>query len=635
MRFPHKPSALRLKPSHGHGPLAQPWLVAFLLSAIMAMLAMTGCQPPPKPERGNYPLPEDVEIADCEPGKYGGIFVLTEATEPKTFNFLVPGDASSSAAQSRFQSGLVGFDPMTQSPIPALAKSWEISEDKKTYTFALRRGVRWSDGEPFSADDVLFTFDAIFANRIDPQTGEPMLDPQTGQPVPRFPNRYIAQYTIGGERIRYEKVDDFTVRFTTPTLYSPFINDIGFVPIIPRHKLLPYYEDGTLQQQWTSQTAIDTPQELVGTGPFRIFSYRPGERIVFAPNPHYWRADPEGQRLPYLDFLIVQFVTDQNTETVLFATGQTDAAGIAATDVPWVKRGEEPFDFTLYDRGPSPAASFMWFNQHRGKNAEGKPYVAPHKLAWFTDRRFRQAVMYAFDREGIVEGVYLGRAEPLDSVISQGNPKWHNPDVRRYRLNRERSRELLREAGFSWRPDGRLIDAKGNPVEFELLAFDGGQRISGITTTFQENMKEIGINVRLSMVDFGVVLQRISNSFDYDMAIIGWGSSAGATDPSGGKALFRSDGIFHMWHPAQSQPATPWEARIDAIIDEQERTFDEDERIRLFHELQDIFAEELPLFYLIAPYGYAGLKNHWRNVKIPPSGTLIWNLDEYWTPNAE
>jgi peptide/nickel transport system substrate-binding protein len=206
--------------------------------------------------------------------------------------------------------------------------------------------LRWSDGEPFTANDVIFTFDAIFDKR--------------------YPNRYSQQYTIAGQPLRYEKVDDHTLRFTTPEVYAPFLTDIGYASIMPRHKLITSFEDGTLQKRWTSQTAIDTPQEVVGTGPFRIFSYQAGERMVLAPNPHYWRADSIGQRLPYVDFLIAQFVPSPNTETVMFATGQTDASAVSVTDVAWVSEAAKTYDFTIYDRGPDSGISFLWFNQNPG-----------------------------------------------------------------------------------------------------------------------------------------------------------------------------------------------------------------------------------------------------------------------------
>ncbi|MGE9293370.1 MAG: ABC transporter substrate-binding protein, partial [Puniceicoccales bacterium] len=171
----------------------------------------------------------------------------------------------------------------------------------------------------------------------------------------------------------------------------------------------------------------------------------------------------------------------------------------------------------------------------------------------------------------------------------------------------------------------------GHPVEIELLVFDGSQRMTEMATTLKENLATIGIALRINYVDFAVVIQKIDNTFDYEMSAIGWGSSAGATDPSGSKALYASSGIYHIWNPKQETPATEWEARIDELITAQEKTFDEAERVQLFGEIQTIMAEELPLLYLMTPYGYSGVRNKWKNVVVPPSGTLLWNLDELWT----
>jgi len=579
----------------------------------------SACSPPIEIERTDYPLPEDVEITDASLGERGEIFILSEKSEPNSFNFLSIEDAYSREAISRIFDGLINYDAIEEKHIPGLAKSWEVSEDNKSYTFQLRRGVLWSDGEPFTADDVIFTFDAIFAKAPNPETG--ILEP-------RYPSRYIGQYTIAGEPIKYEKIDDYTIRLTTADIYAPFINDVGFVTIIPKHVLNESFKDGSLLKRWTTQTAIESPHEIVGTGPFSIYSYRPGERLVLKPNLHYWRADKSGQRLPYVSFLIYKYVADFNTQTVLFATGQTDAAGISATNVAWISESEKRFDFTIHDRGPDTGISFIWFNMHPGKNKDGENYLESHKLNWFREKKFRQAVSYGINRPGIVKAVYFGRAKPLSSIISPANKKWHNAHTKKYDYNPDKSKNLLQEAGFTYRNDGILADENGIPVEFELLVPDGSQRSSAISTTFMENMKAIGINVRLSYIDFGALIDRTGKTFAYDAAMMAF---TGGGDPSGGKAMYRSDGFLHLWHPEQSEPATAWEARIDEIIDAQERTLDESKRIELIHEMQNIFSDQMPLIYLVTPNAYSGVKNKWNNIQVPPIGSILWNLDEIWT----
>ncbi len=593
-----------------------------------AWLGLSGCgeslsREAPEPDPN---LPEDVDIAKCEAGEYGGVLTLADTTEPKTFNPLVRADQASSSAQGRFLDGLITRDLVTQEYKGALAKSWERSEDNLTYTFHLRRGVKWSDGEPFDADDVIFSLNCVFATVEEDATGD-------GPGKPRFPSRYFQQFTIDGRLITYAKVDSHTVTITTPRPYSPFINDIQSIRILPEHKLGRYFEDGTLMEQWSTKTAIDSPEELVGTGAFQVLGFRPGERITYTRNPHYWRATAEGQRLPFIDFLVTIFVKQGTVGTLRFTKGELDASGIPADDLPWVAPAADAQGFRIIERGPSASIFMMFFNQHRGKNDEGEPYMEPHKLRWFTDKRFRQAVLYGFNRQGIIEGVYFGHATHLDSVISAGNPKWHNPDTRKYRYNPEKAMALLEEAGFRKNAEGKLIDVEGIPVEFEFLSYDGSRAVTSLATSLKEDLARLGIEVQISFVDFGAVLNRTGDTFDYDLSIIGWGSTGGAGDPSGSKVLFRSDGIFHLWHPEQTEPATPWEARIDELIDLQEQTFDEQKRIAYFAEVQEIFAEELPLLFMVTGTGFVGIRNEWRNVRVPPSGSILWNIDELWTVN--
>ncbi|MBL6838989.1 MAG: ABC transporter substrate-binding protein, partial [Puniceicoccaceae bacterium] len=292
------------------------------------------------------------------------------------------------------------------------------------------------------------------------------------------------------------------------------------------------------------------------------------------------------------------------------------------------------YDFTIFERGPSASVNFFWFNQHRGMNDKGEPYVPPHKLRWFTDKRFRQAVLHGLNRQGMINALLFGKGEPLTSIIPPAQGKWHHPNLPRYEYDPERARELLREAGFSWNDKGRLIDSEGLPVEFTLLLVESAS-YDKIGVTFVENMKELGMFVKMERADFATLLRRTDDTFNYDITMLGWGSSSAAYDPSGSKALYLSSGQYHQWHPEQIEPATEWEARIDELIGLQERTLDMDQRIAYMHEVQAIMAEQLPLLYGFTPYGYVGVKNKWRNIYVPAAGTSLWNIEEIWTPEPE
>ncbi|MDP4879791.1 MAG: ABC transporter substrate-binding protein, partial [Opitutales bacterium] len=215
------------------------------------MLLIAGCSEPPQVNRGDHPIPEDAVIADCEPGQYGGIFIINESSPPKTFNFLVPGDLSTNAIQGKFYASLVKFNPRTESVGPYLAKSWEVSDDSQTFTFHLRKGVKWSDGAPFSADDVVFTFDLIFADEADPKTGKLR---------PIFPSRSYEEMKVNGEKPIYTKLDDYTFQVSLPSVFAPFLLSMEDVLILPKHKLGFSLEDRSFFKQWSTQTAIEHPE---------------------------------------------------------------------------------------------------------------------------------------------------------------------------------------------------------------------------------------------------------------------------------------------------------------------------------------------------------------------------------------
>ncbi len=579
-------------------------------SIIITIAFFVGCKRNEIPplERIRHPWPEDALVSPFPPGKVGGHYIQVMMSEPNTFNPLIAEDAASSAAMGPLQGTLLRYNPITEDFEPGLAKEWEISPCQTRFTFHLRRGVRWSDGTPFTADDVLFTFQAIYD--------------------PRYPNRKSTEFKIDGKPFEVSKSDDYTIHIKTPDIFAPFLLYVGAgQEILPKHKLESAYADGRLLKAWTIGTAKENPDELVSLGMFRLVSYRPGERMIYEANPHFWMIDENGIRLPYIDRMIVRFVKDATAAAVAFATGQTDSAGITPDNVEWMRKNESIHDYTIHDRGPSTTSSFIWFNQNPGTNSRGQPFVDPIKRAWFEDQRFRQAVSYGIDRQGIVDGVLFGRGAPLWGPESPSNRKWFNPHVRQYPYNPERARQLLTEAGFSWDGNGRLIDSKGNVVEFSLITNQENPIRQAMATVFKENMAQLGIQVRLQFMDFGSFVNKVAESFDYEAGLLGF---TGGSDPHGGMSIYHSSGRLHQWHPSQKSPATPWEKRIDWLMEAQAKTLDPIQRKIYYDEVQQIMSEQLPLIYLVTPNSYYGIKNRWQNVQIPPLGSPEWSLEAFY-----
>lgn len=576
------------------------------------------------------PIPVDALVVDFPSGEFDSNIVETLAGDLATVNPLVNETMAGSAVIGRILEGLITLDPNTGDVIPNLAKSWEISADNLQYTFHLRRGIHWSDGQPFTADDVLFTWGCFFAKQLDVLSGEPVLD-ENGRVKYRYSSRSTFGQLINGQEPLVEKLDDYTVRFTTPEVYAPFLLFGGGEEILPKHVLQVSFDDGTLMDQWSVETAINEPWKIVGLNMFVLESYRPGERIVFAKNPNYWKVNTMGERLPYVARVITKIVQDQNSSNVAFAQGLTDFESIGPDNVAWVKRGEERFDYTVLDMGPSSQTNFIWFNLNPGQDAEGVAYVAPYKFKWFSDQRFRQAVSHGINREGIVRGVYFNRADILHGYVSPKRKLWYNDAIRKYPYSPETSRELFAQMGFTLEA-GQLKDPLGNAIEFSLMTnSSSGLRVE-MATVFKENMAALGIDVELQFLDFNTIINKTSDSFTYEACMLGLGG--GAPDPYAGKDILMSGGRLHQWYPQQLEPATEWEARIDALMLEIGRHTDVEVRKKYFFEVQEILAEQQPLIFLVSPKDFVGYRNRWQNVDPTPLGGVTWNQESLWAePN--
>ena len=249
--------------------------------------------------------------------------------------------------------------------------------------------------------------------------------------------------------------------------------------------------------------------------------------------------------------------------------------------------------FQLVELGVGAERDFLWFNQNTGTNAAGKPIVNPGRLKWFRNKKFRQAVSCAIDRDRLAREVYGGRAQPTYGFISTENQKWNNPDIPRYGFDLARARALLAEIGIQDRNgDGMMEDADGNPIEILFYSNPGNPLREKAAALIVADLKKLGIKLIYLPIDYRALVERINVTFDYECALMGLGGGGG--DPASQINVLRSSEELHQWFPLQKTPSTDWEARIDALMDAQMRTLDFAQRKKYFDEVQVILAEELP-----------------------------------------
>lgn len=545
---------------------------------------------------------EEVLVEKATSGNHGGRLVVALRAEPRTLNPAIAADAPSREVIGRMIGDLIHIDRATQATEAALATEWKRSSDGREYTLKLRKGIRFSDGRPFDADDVVFTFQVL-------------LDERTGSP-----NRDLL--IVGGQPVRVTKVDEYTVRLTMAQPYAAAERLFDSIAILPRHLLAEAYTKGAISNMW----AVATPAAAVaGLGPYRLKEYVAGQRLVLERNPYYWKTDSAKRRLPYLDELVFLFTGNEDAQVIRFQSGDSDVLSRASADNFGVLSREQAAGrYQLKDLGPSLEYNFLFFNQNdlSGRNL---PQVAV-KQQWFADLGFRRAVSRAIDREGIARLVYRGRAVPLWGNVSPGNRLWANTSLPRPPRNVTEARAILKASGFSWRPDGALIDRQGRPVAFTIVTSSTSAQRTEMATLIQADLKELGMDVQVVPLEFRALVDRVFQTFDYDASVLGLGG--GDADPNGEMNVWMSSGGNHLWRLGQKAPATPWEAEIDRLMQKQLITLDYRERKRLYDRVQTIVAEQLPMIFLAAPHMLVGARADLGNFQ--PSVLdhyTLWNVE--------
>lgn len=368
------------------------------------------------------------------------------------------------------------------------------------------------------------------------------------------------------------------------------------------------------------------PAEFAGLGPFRLKEYVPGQHIVLERNPYYWKVDGKGNQLPYLNEIVFLFVPSEDAQVVRFQGGDTDIlSSISAPNFAALARQQTAKGYHLQDLGPGLEYNFLFFNQN-DLAAKNLPQIT-RKQVWFQDVRFRQAVSAAIDREGIVRLVYNGSATPLWSQVTPGNKLWVDSELAHPARSLDRARDLLKTAGFSWNSDGTLIDSHANPVEFSILTSSSNAERMKMATMIQDDLSQLGMNVHIVSLDFSAMVDRLLNSFDYEAAVMGLAS--GDTDPTAEMNVWLSSGGTHLWHLNQTKPATPWEAEMDRLMNEQLVTLNYDKRKRLYDQVQQIVAQNLPVICLVSPDILVGAKDRVGNFHpaiLDPYA--LWNVEQ-------
>ncbi len=552
-------------------------------------------------------------------GKVGGEMNYAASVGPKTFNLILNREGSTSNIIRRLYDNLIYKNSITHEYEPCIAVKWyPVSEDKLTWNFEMRRNVTFFDGHPLTADDVVFSYNDLLNNK-DIDVGHKNFfifrefDPKTGKTIEREMEVY--------------KIDDYTVQLKFPFLQYNML-DKATAMIYPKHILKKYVENGTFNTVWDVST---DPRKIIGSGPWMLWEYKPGERAVLKRNPNWWKKDAAGQSLPYLDKVMFNIIPSQETQLLRFKAGEIDVLEITGEQFPMLKPLEKEKGFRIFGTGPTTIVRHIEFNQNGGHDKRtGKPFVEPYKLKWFRNRTFRRAIAHCIDKKTWIENFMNGFGEPLWSPVSPAGVEFYYPNVTKYEFDLERAEELLDEIGYIDRNgDGIREDPDGHNIEFTILMATQDEKRLRPGHMLVSDLRKVGVKATINILQFNTWIDKMDKTYDWECSFGGF-----YADIEPGYAY----GIFTTWEPERGwkplkfpeNAPEPWEIKMNELFATYFKEFDREKRKQIGYEIQKIASEEIPLIYTVVGDRIFAIQDKYENVN-PYNGleTNIWETMEY------
>ncbi len=515
-------------------------------------------------------------FAGVSAAQSGGELRFCLRSEPKTFNPLLVEDESSETIRYLTGGVLIRFNRLTQELQPELAVSWKVSEAGRKIRLKLRQGVSFSDGTPFSAEDVAFTIGALMDPNLHSPTGDSFRSAE------------------GPVKIDVSGPHSVTILFPSPVAGLERLFDQ--VAILSSHS---------------------PKKEMAVLGPFYVAEYKAGSFLLLKRNPNYWKRDAAGKPLPYLDSIRLDIQQNRDIELLRFRRSEIHL--INSLDAEYFDRLAAELPAAVHDAGPSLDSEQMWFNE-----MAAAPLPA-YKKAWFRSQNFRRAVSEAINREDICRVVFGRHARPAVGPVSPANRFWFNKALQPHPFDPQNALRRLTQEGFHL--EGNVLrDREGHPVEFSLITNAGNKSRERMAAMIQQDLAQIGIRLNVVTLDFPSLIERITRTFDYETCLLGLVNDD--LDPSAQMNIWLSSASNHQWNPNQKSPETTWEAEVDQLMRAQASTIDANKRKTYFDKVQKIVWEETPFIYLVNKDALSAVSPRLEN-----ANPVVLRPQTYW--NAE
>ncbi len=516
---------------------------------VILSLTLSSC----REKRDTFPVSK-LEAVEQKPS-YGGRIVIGTIGDVSTFLPILATDSASHQVSGLIYNGLVKYDG-NLNLVGDLAENWEILDGGKKIRFHLRKNVKWQDGEPFTADDVLWTYKI-------------MVDPKT-------PTAYAGDFLMVKE---VRKIDDYTVDVIYKEPFSPALSSWG-LSILPSH-ILKRCKD------ITKSSLILKP---VGTGPYRLKKWTPGLSTELTYNPDYFMGRP------YIDRVIFRVIPDPTTMFMELHLGNVDWMGLTPlqfareTNTPWFERNFKKYKYLSF------SYTYLGYNLRN---------------PLFKDRRVRQAISYAINKREIIDGALLGLGVVATGPYKPGT-YYYNPHVKRYPYNPQLAKKLLAECGWKDTDGDGILDKNGRPFEFTILTNQGNIVRRKTAEIIQYRLSQIGIKVSIRIVEWASFIKEFIDKRRFDAVILGWTIGE---DPDLFDVWHSSKTGPHQLNFMDYK-----NPEVDRLLEEGRRVFDRVKRKEIYDRFQEILAEDQPYTFLYVPYALPILNRRIFGVKPKPAG---------------
>ena len=499
---------------------------------------------------------------------YGDTLIAGSIGEPSILIPMLAGDSASHEVAGLIFNGLVKYDT-DLSVIGDLAESWDISQDGLMITFHLKKGVKWADGVEFTADDVMFGYKTI----IDEKTPTPYKEDFLQVKKAEMPDRYTFRVTYGKP-------------------FAPALLSWGSLVVLPKHLL-----------EGKDIAKSDFARNPIGLGPFKLTRWSSGQEVVLDYNKDYF----EGR--PYIDRYVYRIIPDSATMFLELQYGSVDMMGLTPiqftkqTDTPVFKENFQKF------RYPVPAYTYLGFNL---------------KHPFFKDKRVRQAIAHAIDKNEIIDVVLFGLGKPATGPYVP-NAWYYNPDVKKYEYDIEKAKALLNEAGWRDTDKDGILDKDGKTFEFTILTNMGNSLRENTATIIQWRLRKIGIKVRIRMIEWSTFINEFIDKRRFEAVILGWSMG------------FEPD-QYDTWHSGKTKEkefnfVSYNNPEVDELLEKGRRTFDKEERKKTYYRFQEILADELPYIFLYVPDATPIVHSRFKGI-IPTTIGISYNLPKWYVPHG-